>query len=82
MNVRQRVSEGEAEYEAMKSMWRIKEVGMRAKKGLYESIVVPTVLYGGQSWGLTKAGCHGDELLEEYVQSNFELVWTYAEDEW
>ena len=47
MNVRQRVSEGEAEYEAMKSMWRIKEVGMRAKKGLYESIVVPTVLYGG-----------------------------------
>merc|ERR1712212_1048965 len=26
--------------------------GMRVKKSLYESIVVPTVMYGGESWGL------------------------------
>ena len=27
---------------------------MRVKKALYESIVVPTVMYGGESWGLRK----------------------------
>ena len=51
-DVRQRVSEGAAAYGAMKSIWRTKEVGMRVKKGLYESIVVPTVMYGGESWGM------------------------------
>ena len=29
-------------------------MGMRVKKGLYESIIVPTVMYGGESWGLRK----------------------------
>ena len=53
-DVRQRVSEGAAAYGAMKSIWKVKEVGMRVKKGLYESIVVPTVMYGGESWGLRK----------------------------
>ena len=51
MDVRQRVREGAAAYGAMESIWRVKEVGMRVKKGLYESIVVPTVIYGGESWG-------------------------------
>ena len=53
-DVRQRVSDGAAAYGAMKSVWRVKEVGMRVKKALYECIVVPTVLYGGDSWGLRK----------------------------
>ena len=53
-DVRQRVSDGAAAYGAMKSVWRVKEVGMRVKKALYESIVVPTVLYGGESWGLRR----------------------------
>ena len=46
MDVRQRVSEGE-----VKSIWRVNEVGMNVKNGLYESIVVPTVLHGGEPWG-------------------------------
>ena len=48
-DVRQSVSEGAAAYGAMKSIWRLKEVGMKVKKGLYESINLPTVLYGGES---------------------------------
>ena len=52
MDVRQRVSEEAAAYGAMKSIWRVKEVGMRAKKGSYESIIVPTAVYGDESWGL------------------------------
>ena len=47
MDVRQIVSEGAATYGVMKSIWRVNKIGMRANKGLYESIVVPTVLYGG-----------------------------------
>jgi len=27
-------------------------MGMRVKKSLHESIVVPTVMYGGESWGM------------------------------
>ena len=53
MDVRQRVNEGAAAYGAMKSIWRVKEVGMNAKRTLYESVIVPTVIYGGESWGLT-----------------------------
>ena len=54
VDVRQRVSEGASAYGAMKSIWREREVGMRVKKSLYESIVVPTVMYGGESWGLVE----------------------------
>ena len=43
-DVSQRVSDGAAAYGTMKSIWRVKEVGIRVKKGLYESIVVPTVM--------------------------------------
>ena len=52
VEVDQRTKEGMATYGAMKSIWRVKEVGMNAKKALYESIIVPTVLYGGEAWGL------------------------------
>ena len=48
----------------MKSIWREKEVGMRVKKGLYESIVVPTVMYGGESWGLRKKENNGLNVME------------------
>ena len=52
VDVRQRMSDGAAAYGAMKSIWRVKEVGVRVKRALYESIVVPKVLYGAESWGL------------------------------
>ena len=55
VEVEQRTKEGMATFGAMKSIWRVKEVGMNAKKTLYESIIVPTVLYGGEAWGLKKA---------------------------
>ena len=55
VEVEQRMKEGMAAFGAMKSIWRVKEVGMKAKKTLYESIIVPTVLYGGEAWGLKKA---------------------------
>ena len=55
MEVEQRTKEGMATYGAMKSIWKVKEVGMNAKKALYESIIVPTVLYGGETWGLREA---------------------------
>ena len=72
MEVEQRTKEGMATYGAMKSIWKVKEVGMNAKKALYESIIVPTVLYGGETWGLREAEtrCYGDEVSEKYVWSD------------
>ena len=44
MDTRQMVNEGMATYGGMKSIWRRKEIGMKAKKGLYESVIVPTLV--------------------------------------
>ena len=44
VDMRQIVNEGVATYGGMKSIWRMKEIGMKAKKGLYESVIVPTLV--------------------------------------
>ena len=44
IDTRQMVNEGMATYGGMKSIWRRKEIGMKAKKGLYESVIVPTLV--------------------------------------
>ena len=36
----------------MKKISKNREVDMRTKRGLYESIIVPTALYGAETWGL------------------------------
>ena len=37
---------------AMKRMWIGRSVSLRLKRELYEIIVVPTVMYGSESWGM------------------------------
>ena len=49
VEVEQRTKEGMATYRAMKSIWKVKEVGMNAKRALCESIIGPTALYGGKA---------------------------------
>ena len=64
VEVEQRMKEGMATYGAMKSIWKVKEVGMNVKKALYESIIVPTVLYGGETWGLREAESKRLDVME------------------
>ena len=39
----------------MKKLWSNRELGMEVKRGLYESIIVPTALYGAETWGMKVA---------------------------
>ena len=47
-----RVVEANKAMGGMKKIFKNREVGMGTKRGLYESIIVPTALYGAETWGL------------------------------
>jgi hypothetical protein len=50
--VKARVKEGCKVLGALKSVMSCRTLGMEAKRGLYEGVVVPTVLYGAEAWGV------------------------------
>ena len=50
--VKSRVKEGCKVLGALKSVMRCRTLGMEAKRGLYEGVVLPTVLYGAETWGV------------------------------
>lgn len=45
-----RVTAGEKVEGALRAVWRNKRMTMDAMKGMYEATVVPTVLYGSETW--------------------------------
>ena len=50
--VKYRVGEAGKVMGGMKKNWKNRELGMRAKRRLYDSVIVPTVLYAAESWGM------------------------------
>ena len=51
-DVRHRVNEGCKVLSALKGVMKNRGLGMNVKKVLYERVVVPTVMYGSESWGM------------------------------
>ena len=51
-DVHHRVNEGCAVLGALKGGMKNRGLGMNVKKVLYEKVVVPTVIYGSESWGM------------------------------
>ena len=51
-DVRQRVNEGCRVMGVLNGLFKCRELRMEAKRGLYEGVVVPTVMYGSEAWGL------------------------------
>ena len=51
-DVRHRVNEGCKVLGALKGIMKNRGLGMNVKKVLYEKVVVPTVMYGSESWGM------------------------------
>jgi len=51
-DVSMRVGEGMKTFGAMKKMWKSRSLSVDLKRELYERIVVPTVMYGSESWGM------------------------------
>ena len=51
-DVRHRVNEGCKVLGALKGVMKNRGLGMNVKKVLYEKVVLPTVMYGSESWGM------------------------------
>ena len=49
-----RMNEGYRARGALKSVWGNRGLGIKAKKCLYEGVMVPTALYGAEAWGYEK----------------------------
>ena len=50
-----RVNEGYTAWGALKSVLSNRGLGIKAKKCLYEGVIVPTALYGAEAWGMRSA---------------------------
>ena len=54
-DVVQRMNEGYRAWGALKSVLSNRVLGIKAKKCLYERVIVPTALYGAEAWGMRSA---------------------------
>ena len=55
---------GNRAWGAMKSVPSNRGLGMKAKKCLYEGVIVPTALYGAEAWGMRSAERRKVNVLE------------------
>ena len=62
--VKYRVGEAGKVMGGMKKVWKNRDLGMRAKRGLYESVIVPTALYAAETWGMKTADKQRLDVLE------------------
>ena len=49
-----RMNEGHRAWGALKSVLSNRGLGIKAKKCLYEGVIVPTALYGAEAWGMLR----------------------------
>ena len=47
-----RMKEGYRAWGALKSVLSTRGLGIKAKKCLYEGVIIPTALYGAEAWGM------------------------------
>ena len=60
----QRMNEGYRAWRVLKSVLSNRGLGIKAKKCLYEGVIVPTALYGAEAWGMRSAGRRKVNVLE------------------
>ena len=59
-----RMNEGYRAWGALKSVLSNSRLGIKAKKYLYEGVIVPTALYGAEVWGMRSAERRKVNVLE------------------
>ena len=65
-----RMNEGYRAWGALKSVLSNRGLGIKAKKCLYEGLIVPTTLYGAEAWGMRSAERRKVNVLEmKYLRS-------------
>ena len=63
-DVVRRMNDGYKAWEALKSVLSNRGLGIKAKKCLYEGVIVPTALYGAEAWGMRSAARRKVNVLE------------------
>ena len=76
-NVVHRMNEGYRAWGEMKSVLSNRGLGIKAKKCLYEGVIVPTVLCGADAWGMRSAERRKVNVLEmnSLKQFYFHKTW-------
>ena len=59
-----RMNEGDRAWRALKSVLNNRGLGIKAKKCLYEGVIVPTALYVAEAWGMRSAEKRKVNVLE------------------
>ena len=59
-----RMNEGYRAWGALRSVLNNRGLGIKAKKCLYEGVIVPTALYGAEAWGMRSAERRKVNVLE------------------
>ena len=59
-----RMNDGYRAWGAVKSVLSNRGLGIKAKNGLYEFVIVPTALYGAEAWSMTSAEVKKVNVLE------------------
>ena len=59
-----RMNEGYREWGALKSVLSKRGFGIKAKKCLYEGVILPSALCGAEAWGMRSAGRRKVNVLE------------------
>ena len=63
-DVTHRMNVGYRAWGALKSVMSNKRLGIKAKKCLYEGVIVPTAFYGAEAWGMRSAERRKMNVLE------------------
>ena len=66
-----RMNEGYRAWGAVKSVLSNRGLGIKAKKCLYEGVIVPTALYGAEAWGMRSA----ERRKVTYVGGSTFILW-------
>ena len=67
------MNEGYRAWGALKSVLNNRVVWIKAKKCLYEGVIVPTALYGAEAWGMRSAERRKVNVLEMKCWRSFVL---------
>ena len=59
-----RMNVGYRAWGALKSVLSNRGLGIKAKKCLYEGVILPTALYGAEAWGMRSAERRDENVLE------------------
>ena len=63
-DVTHRMNEGYTSWGVLKSLLSNRGLGIKVKKCLYERVIVPTALYGAETWGMRSAKGRKLNILE------------------